>query len=124
KQKVRQTEFLLQTLDRALDEYITVVGAIPPYIASDYERVPGPSNDPNSTDFFAMYQSVRHPKRPDAAVFLKQAMGVGDVQSIVRGIPAQFLAVTRGGEGGNEDSGDQDVTPSVQDVWASKVWSK
>lgn len=124
KQKVNQTQNLLQSLDRALEEYITVVGAIPPYITTEYEMVPGENNDPDEPDFFEPYLtgSVKHPKRPDAAVFLKQAMGVGDVQAIIAGLPPQFVVVTRGGLAGNVDSGSQDVTPTVIDTWGKKTW--
>lgn len=123
KQKVTQTRNLLLSLDRALEEYITVVGAIPPYITTDYFKVPGESNDDSKAEFFRNYLNVqKNPVRPDAAVFLKQAMGVGDVQSIIAGLPPQFVVVTRGGKGNNLDFGDQDVTPSIIDTWANKNW--
>lgn len=123
KQRVSQTQNVLASLDRALEEYITVVGAIPPYITTEYFLVPGESNDDADPAFFRNYLNVqKNPVRPDAAVFLKQAIGVGDVQSIIAGLPAQFLVVTRGGRGGNLNSGDQDVTPSIIDSWANKNW--
>ncbi len=128
-QKVSQTQNLLLTLDRALDEYITANrGAIPRYIVGDastnqYQEVPGKNNDVSDSKFFGDYAGEKkNPKRPDAAVFIRQALGAGEASAIIQGIPAQFLFVTRGGEGGRETTGNQDLTPSVIDSWGSRDW--
>ncbi len=128
-QKVSQTQNLLLTLDRALDEYITANrGAIPRYIVGDastnqYHEVPGKNHDVSDSKFFEDYAGEKkNPRRPDAAVFIKQALGAGEVSAIIQGIPAQFLFLTRGGEGGRETTGNQDLTPSVIDSWGERNW--
>lgn len=131
-QKVSQTQNLLLTLDRALDEFIMANrGALPRYLVgadpatNQYHETPGPNNAISASSFFEDYAGLKkNPRRPDAAVFIKQALGAGEVSAIIQGIPPQFLIVTRGGEGGRETTGDQDLTPSIIDSWGSRDWPR
>lgn len=125
-QKASITQNLLETLNRALDEYVSQTGAIPPYVPTAYRQVPGPDND--GIPVFAPYPpGGEHPKRPDAAVFLRQAKGVGEAQAIIAGLSEQFLIPTIrpagaswAGSLGPEIA--NDPTPSVIDGWGSENW--
>ncbi len=129
-QKGKVTQSLLNTLDRALEEYITVNnGVIPAYVDTAYDMVPGPFLSPGVDNVyseggdslaFTMFNGRAYPRFPDASVFLKQAKGTGVVDEIIGGIPESSLAITRGEE--NANLGDQDLTPSVIDAWGSKDW--
>lgn len=136
-QKVNATQGLLTTLDRALDEYMQQNnGTIPPYRQHDYFGVPGP--DVRFIDeYFLVYPttggpgSAEHCMRPDAAVFLRQAMGFGQVQSIVSGIGTSFVRITTTPDGATDETSlntasqwdrDTDVTPSIVDSWAEQDW--
>ena len=110
------TRDLLTTLDRIVVEYEAVTGSLPKYPSDDmvddfYEDVPGPDNDD-----IVNYGGRVGVRRPDTAVFLKQAKGVGVVDDIVKSIPARFLVPTI-------TPGDPDPTPSVVDAWAKKDWA-
>jgi len=126
-QDERATKNVLISLDRALSEYILVAGSIPKYNPLAYSRVPGPDLlDPNdglniatSDRAFLAYpvgSTVRHPIRPDAAVFTKQVSGYGEVDAIIRGIPERFLVSTVTGPESDPVAGDP--SPSVIDAWA------
>lgn len=116
------TQSVLNSLDRALDEYITINGAPPAYRAQDWDRVPG---NGYRFDSFPDYKGQKHPNRPDASVFIRKAQGTGEIDSIIRGIGEDFLVTTP-----NEDSGQIDqsnpndtLDPSVIDFWGLDVWS-
>lgn len=119
-QKVTATQGILISLDRALDEYgLANGGRMPPFRAQDYEEVPGPNVTLSNAQFFGQYPSsntIRYSKRPDAAVFLRQAWGVGEVKTIIAGLSERFLRITT-------TSGDDDVTPTIVDVWARGTWT-
>lgn len=129
-QKVKATQGLLNTLDRALDEYMQQNnGAIPPYRRDDYFGVPGPDVVDNSVFYDGVYPPTtgvdRYYLRPDAAVFLRQAMGFGLVQSIVSGIGTSFVRITTTPDGATLASNfdrDKDPTPSIVDSWAEQDW--
>lgn len=139
-QKSKVTQGVLQSLDRALEEYMTQNGGnIPPFrtrdpilgndIAVDYLEVPGPSASLTDDGYFFVYPvatgTIRYPVRPDASVFLKQAMGYGQVQSIVSGLTDRFLRVTTlsaSDPPGNIPDRIEDPTPSVVDAWAQENW--
>ncbi len=121
------TQNILFSLDRALDEYRNEVGAFPRYSTGDYDETPGKSY--SETDF-VQYRGSRHPERPDASVFVRQSQGVGVVDSIISGLPAQFLMTTENvystapGEvpsGGRvtvePEDNDEDLSPSIIDSW-------
>lgn len=110
------TRDLLRTLDRVMVEYEAASRKLPTYPTDDlvddlYEGVPGPDNDDIVT-----YGGRVGVRRPDTAVFLKQAKGVGVVDDILKDIPARFLKPTI-------TNGDPDPTPSVVDAWARKEWA-
>lgn len=116
--KSRVTENLLSTLDRALEEYIAVNSVIPKYVPEAHEGVPGPDNE------LEQYRQREHMRRPDAAVFLRQAVGIGQVDSILGAIPERFLFATplTTGNGGGAIEPD-DTTPSIIDGWGTPgVW--
>lgn len=138
-QKVTVTRGVVSALDRALDEYMqqnggnipsmNFVGGLP----EDYVGVPGPDVAATDANYFRVYPIAggprRYPIRPDAAVFLRQAMGYGQVQSIVSGMGEAFLRLTTTPDGATDVSGlmnqwnrDTDVTPSVMDAWADLAW--
>lgn len=126
-QRAAATRGVLTALDRALDEYITSTNAAPAYDYRDYEQVPGPdvaagAGPAGSGRFFAAYQGATHPTRPDAAVFIKQAYGVGEVQKIVTSMGERFLRPTIGPSGVGDPLKASDTTPSVVDAWATDEW--
>lgn len=120
KQKASVTENVLATLDRALDEYIQNAGAPPPYSPLDYEKYPGESHTGSS--YFPTYLGATHVRRPDACVFLRQAMGTGQVQPIIAGLGERFLVLTVTDPNGTPAQ--KDTTPSVVDAWAKGDWAK
>lgn len=117
------TNNLLVTLDRALDEYKLRVGSFPAYVPEDYQYVPGEAVDQSETEYFRDYQGKTHPRRPDAAVFIKQAIQVPECAEIIRGIDQRFLVLTVTDES-SSDRKKNDVTPSVVDSWAKGGWGK
>lgn len=122
-QRENQTQNVLLALDRALDEYITVVGSIPRYDPDSYVGVPGDSNGLQS---YGSGPNNMHCSRPDAAVFLRQVQGFGEVDAIVTGMGERNLrltltstAVTDTADPSNVEG---DPTPSVVDAWAAPGW--
>lgn len=138
-QKSRITQGVLTSLDRALEEYIQSNGGnVPPYRRLEYVGVPGKNVELNDSSYFLVYPTNaaqvdenRYPLRPDAAVFLRDAMGYGEVQSIVSGLGERFLRVTTTPPGSDPSpvvpdspwDRDKDVTPSVVDAWALEDWA-
>lgn len=115
-QQVKMTKNVLITLDRALDEYMTVTGKIPPYVPDEYDKVPG---EDNGLQTYGSGQNSQHCARPDAAVFLKQVHGYGAVDSVIEGLPERFLRLTIVNTGPPKF---KDPTPSVVDAWATTDW--
>ena len=125
--KVKQAENLLSTLDRALTEYTTEnSNARPPYIRESYENTPGAAYDVSGSRVNDMANPDMwidpdgdgrdDPRHPDAAVFIRQARGIGAVDAILEGLGDQWLVPTpqTGATGPNAADG----TPSVLDPWA------
>lgn len=134
RQRVSVTQDVLRALDTALENYqASTRGQPPKYDPSYFDRVPGLDfrpgdmlNDINRPGTFAEYppgSGVDHPCFPDASVFIRQARGVGTVDSVIQQIPERFLVVTIGDEIGQTpgptDPG-SDPTPSVIDAWGDK----
>jgi prepilin-type N-terminal cleavage/methylation domain-containing protein len=119
RQQKRATRGLLEGLDRVLEEYRIATGAFPIYNVDSYEGVPGPDNRPVVFPASAGGDGELHPARPDAAVFLRQVTGFGEVDSIVREMPSRFMRVTIAQDLTAEQ---QDVTPSFVDTWAEPNW--
>ncbi len=126
RQNASATMGVLSSLDRLLEEVITEEGAPPPYnpydpnIASgnpnykgQYHKAPGDRLRYDSSSFentTELYQTLYHSRHPDASVFLRQAIGIGESDAIISNIGDRFLAPT-------PTSTDTDVTPSVLDTW-------
>lgn len=139
-QRVGVTQGVLSALDRALEEYMNLNAGKPPrYVFEDYLFVPGPDvSAGGSPYYFRTYPRDNpgpqpYPMRPDAAVFLRAAMGHGQVQSIVSGIGAAFVRITTTPHYPTDVGGlpptsqwnrDTDVTPSVVDSWADSGWQE
>ena len=122
-QRVKLTKNVLINLDRALDEYITSVGAVPAYGVVDesnnpYRKVPG---DDNNVQAYGTGTSNKHCARPDAAAFIKQTRGYGMVDGIITGIPERFLRLTVTAPN-SPNTVEGDPTPSVVDAWSSTGW--
>lgn len=123
-QRKAQTSQLLNTLDRALDEYSHAAGGIPKFVAEQYANTPGVDNE------LTTYGSELFPARPDSAVFLAQIKGVGECDAIISGIPSQFLIATPTDDGSRPDPSDPSSislgggvdAPSVVDSWADAAW--
>lgn len=112
RQKIRATENLLITLDRILDVYMIERGTIPPYNPDQYVGTPGQNNGLQS------FNGRNHPARPDAAVFLAQASGYGEVDTLIQSIPNEFV---RSRPLPNNNT--QGVrAPSIVDSWAESGW--
>lgn len=120
-QRRAQTAQILNTLDRALEEYRTDTGSIPKFEARLFDLTPG--DDATLTD----YRGGRYPKRPDAAVFLYQVRGYAECDAIIAGIPAKLLKLTprAGAQVDPTDPNQRGVpTPSVLDAWANNSWKE
>ncbi len=119
------TQNVLISLDRALQEYIDEIDAIPPFVPQEYAGTPGPSSV--LTPYTLGSTTYRHPRRPDAAVFLEQASGVGVVSDIVGGLPGRFrvptLNLNSGGGLGAGLTNTSDPVPTIVDVWADESWN-
>jgi prepilin-type N-terminal cleavage/methylation domain-containing protein len=118
--KERNTENLLNTLDRALEEYISEVGSIPGYEPILYE------GQPNFQESgLVEYRGGMHPARPDAAVFLAQTRGTGVVGAIVESIPPRYLRPTPLPGGTFAADAVRFEEPSIVDSWAQDpgVWT-
>lgn len=121
-QEEKATKNLLTSLDRALSEYITVASTIPKYDPMAYQDVPSPDVVPGDGANrqggagFKLYPAggIEHPIRPDAAVFIRQARGYGEVDSIINGLDQRLLQTTITATSGTA----ADPTPSVVDTWA------
>jgi len=134
--KTSGTRGVLQSLDRALGEYMMANNNnIPPFSAAQFACVPGrdgpnglfSGNDPNGdTNPAAYISSGRMPQRPDSSVFVRQARGIGDVDSILGAIPDRFSVVTAIPRDSPTDTncGDNefDASPSFIDSWANTQW--
>lgn len=134
-QKASQTRGVLEALNRALDEYmIANSDNIPPFVREAYACVPGHDGPFGRDEDGGLIVSPAifinnvdiMPQRPDAAVFIRQARGIGDVDSILGQVPERFLIVTSIPESavlapcpvGNVTS----AAPSVVDAWAVTDW--
>ncbi|RMD65324.1 MAG: prepilin-type N-terminal cleavage/methylation domain-containing protein, partial [Planctomycetota bacterium] len=140
---------VLRALDGALEEFLAETGVVPRYDPEAYARMPGLDveidamgrgdrenteqafNSPNDIAF-TKYLGRTHPRRPDASVFLSQAMGYGEVEQIVQNAPSRFFVVTLpdpseqscDSASSPEALVDCDPTPSVVDAWADPMWSQ
>ena len=119
RQQRKAVRNMLQGLDRALEEYKIATGTFPPYIPESYEEVPGEDNVLTVFPGSAGGDDERHPARPDAAVFLAQVQGFEEVDAILQEIPSRFMRVTTVSNGNPKQ---QDVTPSIVDLWAEPGW--
>lgn len=119
-QKRAQTSQLLNTLDRALDEYSNAAGGVPKFVVDQYENTPGLDNQlvPYSIAGGEMF-----PARPDAAVFLAQIKGVGECDAIISGIPSQFLRNTPNPGAPTPDPNGGADAPSIIDSWGKPEWA-
>lgn len=112
RQKIRATQNVLITLDRILDVYMLERGTIPPYNPDQYVGTPGQNNGIQS------FGGREHSARPDAAVFLAQAAGYGEVDTLIQSIPNEFV---RSRPLPNNNT--QGVNaPSIVDSWAEPGW--
>jgi prepilin-type N-terminal cleavage/methylation domain-containing protein len=125
-QKASSTRNVLTTLDRMLDEYITVNGTIPRYRPDAWEGRPsefvGLPSDPlgNVGTGPEDYEDNDHVRRPEVGVFLEQIAGYGAVDDLLQGIPPQFLrtyTLPAAGLGG-QNTGDR-IKTTVVDAWAT-----
>ena len=131
--KVKLTEDILSTLDRALTDYmISNGGNAPNYMAEQYFNTPGTGYHPNSaatntssnSDAWTTLDGVMYPRHPDAAVFLRSAQGFGAVDAILEGLGDRWLiatpqpAIVPTPPPGSLELNSDDGTPSVLDAWA------
>jgi len=125
---VRNTENVLNTLDRALSDYMTDnADSPPPWNAGLYENVPGSAyhadaggdNDVSNSDAWVDLNGREYPRHPDAAVFIRVARGFGAVDSILGEMGDRWLVATP--ESGNDEATPNvsDVSPSVLDAWSN-----
>ncbi|GAB4546554.1 MAG: hypothetical protein Tsb0013_05530 [Phycisphaerales bacterium] len=113
----RATQSLLTSLDRALDEYIGINGAPPPYAPTQYDNFPGPDDD------LVEYEGVFQPRRPDAAIFIAQSGGVGEVGTIIGNLPERFRFARAETFVGGGPQITTPEAPSILDAWADGVWT-
>lgn len=123
-QRAKMTRNVLTNLDRALDEYVIAVGSIPGYGVKDagnnlYRDVPG---DDNNVQAYGTGTNNLHCARPDAAVFIRQTKGFGEVDAIITGIPDRFLRLTMTQSQSGSPTVESDTSPSVVDAWAADGW--
>lgn len=137
-QKVKQAKDLLSTLDRALTDYMVENNdQPPPYVASGYVNTPGTGyhatqggmNDMGNPDGWPNLDGTDYPRHPDAAVFIRQAQGIGAIDEIMSGIGERWLVSTPEADASASDDPTSpsylaaDATPSVLDPWSDPaVW--
>ncbi len=134
-QKASQTRGVLEALNRALDEYmIANSNNLPRFDATLYAGVPGydgPNADPAGPNaYLASHASSepQMPQRPDASVFIRQARGIGDVDSILNQIPERFLILTTAPPSAAPAAplvlrqNMLNTAPSVIDAWSDPEW--
>ena len=112
----RATQSMLTTLDRALDEYIALNGAAPPYIPDAYDDVV--NLDLELTE----YQGIEQPRRPDATVFIESVSGSGEAREIIDGLPERFRYARATNTGLNNSATPLVSAPSIIDAWSEGVW--
>ncbi len=112
-QRAAQAQGVLNTLDRALEEYRLVQEDFPRFNPYDYVQRPGPAwsaasdgtpDAGNASLAGAAFGadpraplSSRFPKKPSAAVFLRQSRGIAESESILAGLPSDiFISTPRG----------------------------
>ncbi len=96
------TEGTLRTLDRMLTEHKMDTDVFPIFKVEQYDAVPPfdltpfassasvPCNDEASR--IVTYDGEQYPALPDAGVFLRQVEGVGQIQSLLSGLPQDTFA--------------------------------
>lgn len=116
------TRGILSSLDRVMVEYQAELktDAYPPFVTASYEKVPGRKivigGADNLVELYLNREQVRH---PDTSVFLRQAQGIGQVNSIISSIGARFTVTTELMDGDADDStNEMDTTPSILDAWS------
>lgn len=141
-QKRSVTLSVIRALDGALEEFRAETGVIPRYDPQAYARMPGldvqPGDRKNENDTandiaYTDYLGRPHPRRPDVAVFLSQALGYGGTEQVIQNMPSRFVGTTLPGksvldcEGGAGQPGDNsfvdcDPSPSIIDAWGDRAW--
>lgn len=86
-QKASQTKGLLETLDRALDEYRHVYDRYPNYSRDRYAELQAVTNGGN----YDTFAGESHPKQPEFALFYLQTRGVGVVDSLLQALPGDLV---------------------------------
>jgi prepilin-type N-terminal cleavage/methylation domain-containing protein len=139
--KVSVTQNVLLGLDRALEEYIASNNnQIPPFRPEAYASVPGRDvysgdnnnhvggTDPQESDLpvgpdkaFTRYNDRTYPRYPDAAVFVEQAQGYGEVDAILAGLGDRWLVPTPAAGSDTLDR-ERSVAPSIVDAWNDGSW--
>lgn len=84
----RATTGVLSALDRALDEFQTRTGRMPPHRPQQYP-VFDENGDPMTPT--PPFSADMQPTRPDASIFLRQVQGVGETDAIISGLPDRFF---------------------------------
>jgi type II secretory pathway pseudopilin PulG len=123
-QKAAATRNTLGTLDRMLDEYMTVSGTLPRYRPEAWRGRPsryvGLSGDPLGTvetgpeDFGGQL----HVRRPEVGVFLDQIAGYGAVDAMLEGLPSSAVLSYEidPGLGGQQTA--ERIRRTVADAWS------
>lgn len=124
-QKTSQTTGVLRTLDRALEEFFTDTESFPSFSLQAHKDIQGMSiNDPVALQTYLdpdvrMFDNGKeYPSRPTAAVFIEQVRGFGAVDSIIEGVPDQFMRSLSRPVGAEEPDG---AYVRIADTWDHEI---
>lgn len=125
-QKASSTQQVLDALDRALEEYIVVQGAIPPYNPDDYTGLPGqyltrdPAGPETEPETYPTGGQAMHVRFPVIDVFLRQIRGVGEADAIIANLPDRYIQpITTPVGAGTTGTAEGEARSTMLDSWAT-----
>lgn len=130
-QRESTTKGLLVSLDKALEEYRLVKNGFPKYNPDNYRGIPGDdwevgdsANGAANMPAFVQITSsaVPEPRKPSAGVFMQQARGVGQCDSILSAIPTSLMRPTPKAAAHGTASPRDPNANTVLDSWSNEAW--
>ncbi len=113
-QQEKQTEAVLASLDRALQEYEATQGRYPALTETLLELFD--ASDTDALSACPIESTNDEPLLPDAWLFLEPASGFGSVDEVLSGVPGSFARTTI-----VEVGGDEVATRQMLDAWGNAV---
>lgn len=121
------TQDVLNTLDRALSDYMTSNNDVAPtwnpalhenVPGTGYHAISGGTNDLGNSDAWGTINGIDYPRHPDAAVFVRLTQGFGAVDSILEGLGERWLVATPESQSSTAQPNQADASPSILDAWS------